>query len=83
MEVIDIGINDLETAPLSINESKMENISTSIDPEPSSKPSVNFGPGIELLMNDKNISGSHSTNVESTRTQPAKLSQPVALLQMI
>ena len=64
MEVIDIGINELETAPLSINESKMENISTSIDPEPSSKPSVNFGPGIELLMNDKNISGSHSTNVE-------------------
>ncbi len=66
MEVIDIGINDLETAPLSINEEKIENISTSFEPEPSSssKPSVNFGPGIELLMNDKNISSSHSTNVE-------------------
>ena len=66
MEVIDIGINDLETAPLSINEEKIENISTYFEPHPSSssKPSVNFGPGIELLMNDKNISSSYSTNVE-------------------
>lgn len=66
MEVIDIGFSDLETTPLTLNEEKIENISASMEPEPSSssKPSVNFGPGIELLMNDKNISSSHSTNVE-------------------
>jgi len=40
MEVIDIGLNDLE--PIDIR----------LDGEPTSK-SVNFGPGIELLMNDK------------------------------
>lgn len=40
MEVIDIGLNDLEPISLSFNEG------------PPSK-AVNFGPGIELLMNDK------------------------------
>jgi hypothetical protein len=40
MEVIDIGLNDLEPVSLSFNN------------EPPGK-SVNFGPGIELLMNDK------------------------------
>ena len=63
MEVIDIGVSDLETAPLSLNED-LENVSASIEPVSSIKPSVNFGPGIELLMNDKNISSSHSTSVE-------------------
>ena len=38
MEVVDI---DLDNIPLSA------------DPEPSSKPSVSFGGGIELLMNEK------------------------------
>lgn len=38
MEVIDIGLNDLEPITLDFNDSK---------------PSVNFGSGIELLMNDK------------------------------
>ena len=53
MEVIDIGFSDLETTPLTLNEEKTENISASMEPAPSSssKPSVNFGPGIELLMN--------------------------------
>jgi len=45
MEVIDIGLNDLEPISLSFNDG------------PPSK-SVNFGPGIELLMNDKKKSGS-------------------------
>jgi len=52
MEVIDIGFNDLE--PISI------------DFDNSSKPSssVNFGPGIELLMNDKKKSSSNNINIE-------------------
>jgi hypothetical protein len=63
MEVIDIGLNDLDIAAISIKDD-IENISTSIDHSSnSSKPSVNFGPGIELLMNDKNVSSSRSTNV--------------------
>jgi len=45
MEIIDIGLSDLETFDLNVNESK---------------PSVNFGPGIELLMNEKKMSGSGS-----------------------
>jgi hypothetical protein len=44
MEVIDIGLNDLEPISLSFNES--------------TTPSVNFGGGIELLMNDKKKSSS-------------------------
>jgi hypothetical protein len=45
MEVIDLGINDLEPVSLNLN-------------EPSNKPSVSFGGGIELLMNDKKKSSS-------------------------
>jgi len=51
MEVIDIGFNDLEPISLNTNESR-------------SKPSVNFGGGIELLMNDKKRSSSHSVNLD-------------------
>lgn len=50
MEVIDIGLNDLE--PISLN----------FEDKPSS--SVNFGPGIELLMNDKKKSSSNNGNFE-------------------
>ena len=53
MEVIDIGLTDLE--PISFNIEDNFN-----DP----KPSVNFGPGIELLMNEKKMSGSANTNVD-------------------
>ena len=45
MEVIDLGLSDLEPVSLNFNES-------------SYKPSVNFGGGIELLMNDKKKSSS-------------------------
>jgi len=44
MEVIDIGLNDLETVSLNFDNSKS---------------SVNFGSGIELLMNDKKKSSSN------------------------
>jgi hypothetical protein len=44
MEVIDIGVSDLEPVSLNFNDSK---------------PSVNFGSGIELLMNDKKRSSSN------------------------
>jgi hypothetical protein len=52
MEVIDLGaLNDLEPISMNISES-------------SSKPSVNFGGGIELLMNDKKRSSSSSMNID-------------------
>jgi len=54
MEVIDIGLSDLEPVSFSLHE----------DSSSSSKPSVNFGPGIELLMNDKAKTGSGSTSVD-------------------
>jgi hypothetical protein len=50
MEVIDIGLNDLEPISLSFSDG------------PPSK-SVNFGPGIELLMNDKKKVSSGSVDL--------------------
>ena len=50
MEIIDIGFNDLEPISLNMNETK--------------KPAVNFGGGIELLMNDKKRSASNSVNLD-------------------
>ena len=47
MEVIDINLDNLE--PVELN---FEGEKKTISEEP---PSVNFGPGVELLMNDKNI----------------------------
>lgn len=52
METIDIGLSDLE--PISLDFSNDRN---------NSKPSVNFGPGIEFLMNDKMKSSSSTTNL--------------------
>jgi len=49
MEIIDLGLSDLEPMKLNLG-------------DVSSKPSVNFGPGIELLMNDKKRS-SLSNNI--------------------
>lgn len=54
MEVIDLGLSDLEPVSLNLN-SGYEN---------APKPSVNFGPGIELLMNDKKKSASLSTKLD-------------------
>jgi hypothetical protein len=53
METIEIGLNDLEPVQLSF-----------LDSESTSAPSVNFGTGIELLMNDKKKNSSFSTNVD-------------------
>lgn len=50
MEVIDIGLDDLE--PVSFNLQEDEQYS------------VNFGPGVELLMNDKKMSSNSSTRVD-------------------
>lgn len=52
MEVIDLGINNLESISLGGNER-------------SSSPSVNFGPGIELLMNDKKRTSSNSVSFDT------------------
>jgi hypothetical protein len=54
MEVIDIGLSDLEPVSFNVEE---KDVSTP-------KSGVNFGPGIELLMNDKKISSTSSTNVD-------------------
>jgi hypothetical protein len=56
MEVIDLGaLNDLDPISMSISESG-SGLGT--------KPSVNFGGGIELLMNDKKKSSSSSMNID-------------------
>jgi hypothetical protein len=52
MEVFDIGINELE--PITIN----------FDSDTKSSNSVNFGPGVELLMNTKNRSSSNDVNMD-------------------
>ena len=51
MEVIDIGLSDLEPINIDLGDSSSSN-------------SVNFGPGIELLMNEKKKSSSNSTMVD-------------------
>ena len=50
MEVIDIGLDNLEPVSFSLQEGEQS--------------SVNFGPGVELLMNDKNMSSNSSTRVD-------------------
>jgi hypothetical protein len=55
MEEINLGISDLE--PISLNFD--DDFSA-----PSPAPSVSFGPGIELLMNDKKKSSSSSVNID-------------------
>ena len=56
MEVIDIGLSDLEPISFHLNDYD--------DNNKSSSNSVSFGPGIELLMNDKQKSGNMSTRVD-------------------
>lgn len=55
MEVIDIGLNDLEPISLDFDNNSNRNNSSS---------SVNFGPGIELLMNDKKKVSSNNIDFE-------------------
>jgi len=54
MEVIDLGLNDLETVSINFNDND----------DISKKPSVNFGSGIELLMNDKKKSSSNNISLD-------------------
>jgi len=54
MEVIDIGLDNLEPVSFNLQENDSSN----------GQPSVNFGPGVELLMNDKKISSNSSTRIE-------------------
>jgi hypothetical protein len=56
MEVIDINLDNLEPVSLSFDDPK-----ESYGNEP---PSMNFGPGVELLMNNKKISENSSTKVD-------------------
>jgi len=51
MEVIDIGLSDLEPISVELGDS-------------GPKPSVNFGPGIELLMNDKKRASSSNITMD-------------------
>ena len=53
MEIIDIGLNDLEPISISIDE-----------PKPSFGGATNFGGGIEFLMNDKKRAASLSSHVD-------------------
>ena len=57
MEVIDIGLSELEPVSFQLHDHEQ---SKTVE----SAPSVNFGPGIELLMNDNERSGSRSTNID-------------------
>ena len=59
METIDIGLSDLE--PISIN---LDGISSSSGGGNNNSSSSNFGPGIELLMNDRKRSTSNNVNID-------------------
>ena len=59
MEVIDIGLDNLEPVTFNLQEDKPSESSSS-----NNQPSVNFGPGVELLMNDKQIPANASTKVD-------------------
>jgi len=54
METIDINLGDLEPITLHLNDTT---------PTPAG-PSVNFGPGIELLMNDKKRNASNNIHID-------------------
>ena len=59
MEVFDLGIDDnLEPIQLNLSGNDFDG------PERSSSSSVNFGPGIELLMNDKKKTSSSAMNID-------------------
>jgi hypothetical protein len=60
MEVIDLGLSDLEPVSLNFNDSK---------------PSVNFGSGIELLMNDKKRASSINLDLGELDTLESELNE--------
>ena len=66
MEVIDIGLsNDLETVSLNLKDDfDLGDSFTGLGSGSVSSSGVNFGPGIELLMNDKKRSSSNNINID-------------------
>ena len=54
MDIIEIEPDIVEIDNIDVPEFKLSNISDDEDDNIQSKPSINFGGGIELLMNDKN-----------------------------
>ena len=56
MEIIDIGLGDLDTTPIKLN---LRDDSDNFEPK-----SVNFGGGIELFMNDEQRSNGRQVNVD-------------------
>ena len=54
MDIIEIEPDIVEIDNIDVPEFKLSNISDDDDDNIQSKPSINFGGGIELLMNDKN-----------------------------
>jgi hypothetical protein len=61
MEVIDIGLSDLEPISLNFDDGPSNDYGSGSG---SGSSSVNFGSGIELLMNEKKMSSSSSTNAD-------------------
>jgi len=57
MEIVDIGLDDLEPVSLQLNSTPFEETDLGDN-------SNQFGPGIELLMNDKKLSDANSVNYE-------------------
>jgi len=57
MEIIDIGLGDLDPVPITLN-LRDDNTSSTIEPK-----SVNFGGGIEMFMNDEQRSNGKQLNV--------------------
>jgi hypothetical protein len=59
MEIVDIGLDDLEPVSFQLNTA-----STPFEEIGEGDNSTNFGPGIELLMNDKKLNDANNVNYE-------------------
>jgi hypothetical protein len=61
---IDLNLTDLEPISLNLSDDYGSSSFSSKPPSSSNGPTVNFGPGIELLMNDKKRSASNNINID-------------------
>jgi hypothetical protein len=64
MEAIDLNFTDLEPISLNLSDDFGSSKPTSSSSFGNSGSSVNFGPGIELLMNDKKRNASNNINID-------------------
>jgi hypothetical protein len=64
MEAIDLNFTDLEPISLNLSDDYGSSKPTSSSSFGNSGSSVNFGPGIELLMNDKKRNASNNINID-------------------